>query len=361
MNRRTRRTLWIVAAVIAVLAAAIFLRSKAPPEAARLLPESDGIIYVNLKPARTFFHQDLKAPQRVPDYQQFIDATGIDWEKDLDEAAIALRRMPDPNGPNGPVAYSMVLVGRITGKKLNSWLDAHAAARESYAGHTIYSIPSEGRTVRVAQIGYDMVAVSNTPTPEQIHSIVDRHSTAAWPFAGSMLLRQYYHEVPLLSLAWGVGQIGLPFSDSCGDEKGEQGQRDGAGQFGLPVPKSCSISILGLSLPLKADSTIVATVAPGLLGSLHLRVEEETPSEDAAVSQAASLNGMFLLARSFAEPLASSAANNGLKELLKTAEVTQKRSRVVVTAHLSPSLFSELAGGEGFSQETPSGKSASNR
>ena len=165
MHRRTRRTLLIVAAVLLLLAVAVFLRSKAPPEAARLLPESDGIIYINFRPIRAFFHKDLKPPQRVPDYQQFIDATGIDWERDLNEAAIALHRMPDPNGPNGLVAYSMVLVGKLTGKRLNAWLEAHAASRESYAGHTVYSIPSEGRTVRVAQIGYDMVAVSNTPTP----------------------------------------------------------------------------------------------------------------------------------------------------------------------------------------------------
>jgi len=359
MNRRTRRTLWIVAAVIAFLTAAIFLRSKAPPEAARLLPESDGIIYVNLKPVRAFFHKDLKQPQHVPDYQQFIDATGIDWEQDLDEAAVALRRMPDPNGPNGPVAYSMVLVGRITGKKLNSWLDAHAAARESYAGHTVYSIPSEGRTVRVAQIGYDMVAVSNTPTPEEIHSIIDRHATAAWPFAGSMLLRQYYHEVPLLSLAWGVGQIGLPFSDGCEGGSADQIRPDRMGQIGLPVPKNCSISILGFPLPLHADSTIVASVAPALVGGLHLRVEEETPSDEAAANQAAALNVLFVLARSFSVPLADNAENNGLKELLKTAEVEQKHNRVVVTARLSPSLFSSLGAGESTSHESPSDPAAS--
>ena len=52
MHRRTRRTLWIVAAVLIILAAAVFLRSKAPPEAARLLPESNGIVFVNLKPIR---------------------------------------------------------------------------------------------------------------------------------------------------------------------------------------------------------------------------------------------------------------------------------------------------------------------
>jgi len=346
MNRRTRRTLWIVAAVLVVLAAAIFLRSKAPPEAARLLPESDGIVYVNVKPMRVFFHKELKPPQRVPEYQEFIAATGIDWERDLDEVAVALHRMQDPNGPNGPVAYSMVLVGKITGKKLNSWLETHATARESYTGHTIYSIPSESRTVRVAQIGYDMVAVSNTPTPEQIHSMLDRHSTAAWPFAGSTLLRRRYSELPLLSMAWGVGQLGLPFSDDCDASRAGSNDGEQMGQLGLPVPKSCSISVLGFSLPLKADSTIVASVAPALVGSLHLRVEEETPSEEAASSQASSLNLLILVARSFTDRLANNPANNGLKELLKTAEVSQKRNRVLVTARLSPSLFSGLASGE---------------
>ena len=102
MHRRTRRTLWILAAVLILLAAAVFLRSKAPPEAARLLPESDGIIYVNLKPARTFTHKNIKPPTRDPDYQEFVDATGVDWEQDLDQVAIAIHRMPDPKGPNGP-------------------------------------------------------------------------------------------------------------------------------------------------------------------------------------------------------------------------------------------------------------------
>jgi hypothetical protein len=316
MNRRTRRTLLIVAAVLLLLAVAIFLRSKAPPEAARLLPESDGILYIDLKPIRTFAHKDLKPPQRMPDYQQFVDATGIDWERDLDQVAIALHRMPDPNGPNGPVAYSMVLVGKLTGKRLNAWLDAHATARESYAGHTVYSIPSEGRTVRVAQIGYDMVAVSNTPTPEQIHSMLDRHRTAALPFAGSSLLARHYHDVPLLSLAWGVGQIGLPFSESG------------------------AIKVFGLSLPLEADSTIIASLR--WTGSLHLRVEEIAPSEEKAATQAAALATLVTLARGFTAPLGENPANSGLKELLKTAEVTQRRDRVVVTATLQPSLLTEL-------------------
>ena len=105
MNRRTRRTLLIVAGVILLLAVAIFLRSKAPPEAARLLPESDGILYVDIKPMRTFSPKNMKPPTRTPEFQQFVDATGIDWERDLDEVAISLHRMPDPDGPNGPDVY----------------------------------------------------------------------------------------------------------------------------------------------------------------------------------------------------------------------------------------------------------------
>ena len=59
-------------------------------------------------------------------------------------------------------------------------------------------------------LGYDMVAASNTPTPEQIHSMLDRYRTSALPFSGSSLLTDHYSEVPLLSVAWGIGKISVP-------------------------------------------------------------------------------------------------------------------------------------------------------
>jgi len=321
MHRRTRRTLVVVAAVVALLALAVFLRSKAPPEAARLLPEADGIIFIDLKTIRTLAHlKGMKPPTRVPEYQQFVDATGIDWEQDLDQAAVALHRTGDPDGPNGPVAYSLVLVGRLTGQKLNAWLETHAAARENYAGHTIYSIPSDGRTVRIVQVGYDMIALSNWPTTEKIHSIIDAHRSAAVPFAGSTLLREHYGELPLLSLAWGVGQVGMPFSESG------------------------AIHVFGLALPFEEDSTILASVAPGLnlKGTLNLKVEEIAQSYDDATSQAAALATLLTLGRELARPLAANPANNGLRELLRTAEVTQKKNRVVVTAALPSGLLGSL-------------------
>jgi hypothetical protein len=323
MSRRTRRTLLIVAAVLLLVVLAVFLRSKAPPEAARLLPESDGIVYANLAPFRAFLHKGLKPPAYEPEYKAFVDATGIDWERDLDQVAIALHRQPNPNGPNGPVAYSMVLVGRLTGQKLNTWLMSHAASTENYAARTIYGIPSEGRTVRVCQIGYDMVAISNTPSAEQIHSIIDRRRAGALPFSGSSLLDRHYHEVPLLAVAWGVGQIGLPFS-----ERG-------------------AISLLGFELPLQADSTIVASAAPSLPltatlhieGSLKVRVEEIARNQAVAESQAANLSSIVALIREVSVPLGDSPANNALREMLGTAEVSRHGERVVLTATVSPTLF----------------------
>jgi hypothetical protein len=323
----------VVAALLILLGMAVFLRSKAPPEAARLLPESDGIVYINFRPVRAFLHKDMQPPARVPDYQQFVDATGIDWERDLDQAAIALHRMANPNGPNGPVAYSLVLVGRVDGHRLKAWLAANAASEETYAGRTIYSIPTEGRTVRVAQIGYDMVAVSNTPTPEQIHSIIDRRRTAALPFAGSTLLAHHYHDVPLLSLAWGVGQIGLPFSESG------------------------AIQIFGFRLPLEDGATLVASVTPMLRfgAELRLRVEEIAPDEQKAQSQAAALNVLVNLARGFTAPLGPNPANDALKQILATTEVIQRRERVVVTARFHSEQLADIAEQESTKSQVTAG------
>jgi hypothetical protein len=89
----------------------------------------------------------------------------------------------------------------------------------------------------------------------------------------------------------------------------------------------------------------VASVTPTLplAGSLRLRVEEFAGSEQEAASQAASLNLLLSMARPATAPLANNTANNDLREVLKTAEISQKQDRVSVTATLSPSLFNNLS------------------
>src|ERR1700730_1945569 len=90
MRRRTRYSLLLMLALMAALVVVLILRKAAPPEVARLLPESDAIIYANLKPLRTVTHDDRLQVTRSPEYQHFVDATGIVPERDLDSIAFAL-------------------------------------------------------------------------------------------------------------------------------------------------------------------------------------------------------------------------------------------------------------------------------
>jgi hypothetical protein len=133
MRRRTRTTLLIAAIVIALLGALAWLRQKAPPEVARLLPESDGIVYINFEPLRAAMHFDQHPVQHDAGYQRFIDATGFVFERDLHQAAISMHHMQNPHGPNGPVAYSEVFAGRFDHKRLTAWLEANSESREKYA------------------------------------------------------------------------------------------------------------------------------------------------------------------------------------------------------------------------------------
>lgn len=331
MRKRTRYSLLIALALVAALIAAIWLRKHAPPEVARLLPESDAIVYVNLKPIRLATHFDHTPIARSQDYQRFIDATGIDPERDLDAVAFALHRMDNPNGPNGPVAYSEVFEGRFDGARLSSYLSSIASAHEDYAGHTIYTIPIEGRQLRVVQLGYDTIAASNMPTTEQIHAMLDRYRAAASPFSGASLLEARYKDVPLLATAWGIGHIGLPFSESG------------------------RIRVFGIDLPLPEDTTFVASLRPSV-SSIHLRIEQIAPSDADAAASAAALSSIVGVAQTI-QPLvaaqSSPADAKALGAFASSIKVEQHKDRAVLTANLPLDLVKSLTAGMGPSAASP--------
>ncbi|WP_263383371.1 hypothetical protein [Granulicella arctica] len=324
MRKSTRYSLLLALALVAALAGALLLRAKAPPEVARLLPECDAIVYANLKPLRTATHFDKTVVTRSPDFQQFIDATGIVPERDLDAVAFALHRMDDPNGPNGPVAYSEVFEGRFDGDRLARYLASIATSKESYAGHEIFMIPvgeikgSRTRQLRVTQLGYDTIAASNMPTTEQIHAVLDRHRAAASPFAGSSLLSERYGDVPVLSSAWAIGHIGLPFSE---------------GGY---------ITLFGLRLPLHEDTTLVASLR--YLGVVKLRIEELSPSKVEATQSAQALSAVLNLFRSIQQFQGSGMATDAsMRQMVDSIKVDQSHERTIVTANIPVDLLRELA------------------
>jgi hypothetical protein len=333
MRKRTLIPLLVAVLLLAVLGVMFYLRAQAPPEAARLLPESDAIVYLNLKSIRSATHFDQAPIERSPDFQHFIDATGIVPERDLDSVALALHRMPDPLGPNGPVAYSEVFIGRFDGVRLAAYLSSIASAQETYIGRTIYTIPIPSgqprpRQLRIAQLGYDVIAASNTPTPEQIHSMLDRFRAGALPTSGSSLLAARFHDVPLLSEAWAIGHIGLPFGDYT--------QANG---------DSSLISVLGLQLPLPVDTDLVAslryTPAARVLsgGAVHLRIMEIAPDPAAAQRTVETLTTVLSLLRGLSaapppqQPPPPSA--DAIRAILDSITLTANDSRAQLNATAS--------------------------
>jgi len=212
---RIRRHLLIPLVVVLIAAGValiVTLRKHAPPEAARLLPGADGFFYINLKWIRTFNATGQLPPvSREPEYQKFVEETGIQFERDLDQAAFAIHYPQSwGNGTGGSAAeprFSEIFVGRIDSGRLTAYLRKISSSIDDYRGFDIYNIPFEGHTVRVVILSYDSVAVSNHPNPDVIRGILARSRKLASPFGGPWLLRKFYRKVPLASLSFAILRV----------------------------------------------------------------------------------------------------------------------------------------------------------
>jgi len=318
LNRKAATLLIAIAVVALLIAGAFYLEKKAPPEAARLLPESDAIVYFNVAPLRAATNFDAHPVNHDPEYQNFVDATGIEFERDLSQAAFALHRMANPLGPNGPVAYSSIFVGKFDPKRLASYLDSLAQSKERYDGHDIYNIAVQGRTDRVAILSSDIVAVSNAPTAEQIHSILDRHQTAFLPFNGNNLLAQHYGDVPVFSLAWGLGKLAAGLGDG--------------------------LNVFGFRIPLSVDATFIASLR--WAGALHLKVEEIAPNGAAATLSATSLEALLGIFKTAENVLPNSVTSSDTKALLNSVQIEHHNERAVLTATIPVDLLRKLTAPE---------------
>ena len=326
---RFRVTKLVFLFVVVALIAFVILQLKTPPHAARLLPECDAIAYADLKPIRKATHLESKPVAHSAEYQNFIDSTGIVLERDLDSVAFALTRRPDPNGPNGPVAFSEVFSGHFDGNRLARYLTSVATSREMYANQAIFVMPvtlpagpashmvPTGRILRVAQLDKNTVVASNAPTPEQIHAMIDRSHATGGPFSGPTLLAGLYSEVPLLSSVWGLGALGLPFAE------------DGR------------VTAFGLHLPFPDTTTFVASLR--YTTSLGLRIEQIAPTEAEAARSVQKLNGLMAISRQMMQLQSLGANDAGARQIMDSLEIYQKNDRAILTAKIPKELLHGLA------------------
>jgi hypothetical protein len=208
---RRRKWLFLILFLAAVAVGLVVYNWIAPPpRAVRLLPEGNFLLYVNFSPAH-FLDLGQLTNQTAPEYRDFVEQTGFHFEKDLDTFAVS---QVNPN--NFDSESSAIFTGHFDQAKLTNYLKKLSRSTELYADKTIFSIPNEGHTVRACLVNAETVAVTNTPSPEPMHSIIDR-SRNSYTGKAPYLVDTYYHDVPFASLAWamlrgpqGPGSVELP-------------------------------------------------------------------------------------------------------------------------------------------------------
>ena len=327
MRSRTRNfiVLLAVALVVAAISLAVYLRKRAAPEPARLLPSSDAVLYFNLKSVRrltSFGNQPFG--QHEPEYEEFVRETGFQFERDLNEAAFAVHTVPRPPAYKGGPAtsesrYSEVFVGKFDGQRLSKYLRKLSNGVERYRETDIFSIPVEDRIVRVAVLDVDSVAASNLDDASVIRGIIDRTRSAAMPFAGPPLVSDFYHKVPIGSLVWGIAKIPEAPTDPRV-----------ARPFTLPG---------GIDIMVPAESTMVASIR--YLGSIHARAEFHTPSEIDAKKLADQASGFLTLFKSI-EINAQTANDPDLKSALESLKIEQQDSRAILSATIPAGFFKKI-------------------
>jgi hypothetical protein len=325
---RFRRRLPIPLAVLLIAAAIaliVVLRKHAPPEAARLLPGADGFFYINLKWIRTFNATSQLPPvSHDPEYQKFVDETGFQFERDLDQAAFAIHYPQSWGGGSAGSApeprFSEVFVGKIDSGRLTAYLKKLSTSVDDYRGFEIYNIPIEGRTVRVVilSLGHygedDSVAISNHPNPDVIRGILDRSRKLASPFGGPWLLRRFYQKVPLGSLSFAILRV-----------KPEMSSFSGLGGWSFLFPKPA-----------------VTVISARYLRALHLRAEAFTDSDadaQAVTEKTSAFLGLFHAAEG---SVGAQGTDADVKTFFDSLHVEQSGDRAILTAVVPPGFVKKV-------------------
>lgn len=325
---RIRRTLPIVFAVLLVAGAvvlAVQLRKHAPPEPARLLPSADGFLYIDYSWIRKTNGKTFNPVTHDPEYEQFIQQTGFDYERDLDSVAFAIHYPQNwPGRGTGGKApeprFSEVFIGRFDTDKCAAYFKRMANSVEHYNSVDIYTIPIYGRTFRIAILGVDSVAASNHDDPAVIRGMVDRSRRLASPFGGPAFLRRYYRRVQLASPVWLVAHIEPSAPDFAGFSN----------FLSHPADLVISASFNPLHFPFRS-------------GALHLRAEAWANSEEEARAIADKANVSLTLFHSAEASVGSPGTDADVKALFDSLQVKQEDTRAVLLATVPTDVLRKMA------------------
>ena len=307
-NRRKVLISALLVAGVLAIAWYVVLRHQGPPEAVRMLPEGDLVLYADFRPIHLLVSQS-KPPQLETHYRQFVEQTGIEFERDLDEVAMSRRDTADGRD----VESAEILRGHFDAARLDAYLKKNSTQKENYRDRMIYSIPNEGHTVRVSVLDSHQVAITNMASGEPMHGIIDRFLRAS---AGGSLLSGYYRQVPAGSLGWVIDRI----------PPNANGQLPG-----------------GLNFSFLEDTVVVASLRYS--GSALFRADVFAQDEAHARRLIDSANAFLSMYRSVSGSVGARGNDADVKAALDSIRVEQRGSVAVFTAEFSERFLKKLWSG----------------
>jgi hypothetical protein len=332
--RIRKHYVWMAVALVIAggIVAAILLRKRAAPDAVRLLPECDAVVYINLAPVQLLTDLGKSAPkERDPQYEDFVRQTGFEFERDLERAAFAIHYGARGKGKSSEARFSEILQGHFDSARVANYLHKLATSMEPYQGYEVYSIPVEDRTVRVVLLGVGIAAASNLDSADAVQGMIDRYRGAALPFSGPSLVSQYYSRVPLGSIVWTIARPPASSATTHGE---------------LLLPGEWS----GLLPP---DAVVIASGRP--LNEVRLRAEVITGSDGEAQHFSEQVETYLALFKSLEISMDSGGPDKDVKAAFDSLEVHQEKNEAVLTAKVPFAFFKKMLSAPPveFSPETP--------
>ncbi len=310
-----------VLAILIGIGASVLLRKEAPPEPVRLLPEAQGYLYLSLKPLHRAGLLDKMPPVQLdPEYDDFVKQTGFQFERDLEDVAIAIHT-PAPPSAGGAAnqqtetRYSEIFVAHFDGQRAREYLKKQSRTTDNYRERDIFNIPRENRMVRVCILGPEMVAVSNVDDPTVIRGMIDRYRKLALPFSGPTLVKQHYRKLPFGTLAWAIASV------APGADKNES----------LILPG-------GFNVFFPPNTVMVGSVS--YLGSVDLKLQALTTSDEAAQRVADQLNAYLAIFRTL--EMNALGSDPDVKTFFESIKIQQDGSKAELTADLPKGFLKKL-------------------
>lgn len=312
--RRHRKLLilFLLLVITAAIGFVVYQRIAQPPRAVLLLPDGNFLGYVNLAPAH-FFDLGKIPPPSDPDYQDFIERTGFHFEHDLDTIAVAQSNPGDP----GVNDSSAVFTGRFDQARLASYLRKLASDTETYSDKTIYSVANQGHLARACIIDGSTVAVTTSPSPESMHSIIDKAGNFHITAKGPALAESHYRYVPFGSLAWVMFHA-----------------PSNVGEARLPT---------GMSLDFLQDTISIASVR--YTGSIRFKLEIFSASEGNAKKVTEAASSLLAIGRATTASFNPAGTDKDVKAVFDSIQVEQNGKRTVISVVIPQEFVQKMASG----------------